>query len=90
MKKVYRMWCQEDGLRCDGFYEIKSLEELNEMYKRFEIRRGYGRKAKITIVECEIEKDYEICGSGCVKSSISFDLPEKEEGKEKYKWEDIL
>lgn len=86
--KAYRLWLVEEGLRCDGFYEIESLNELFREIKKFEISRGYGRTARITIQECTIDHEFDIC---CAESDydIKINLDPKEKGKETVTWDDI-
>lgn len=90
MRKAYRIWTIQEGLRCDGFYEVEDLEDVFTQIMHFEYGRGYNRKAHVTVEECEIENDCDICSDGCVRNSFRIDLPEKKEGEEKYTWEDIL
>lgn len=88
-KKAYRLWCVEKGFRCDGFYEVESLDDLFQQIKQFEMRRYYGVEAVATVQQCTISSACDIC-SAVTDYEFKINLGVKEQGKEKVTWDDIL
>lgn len=71
MKTVYSVEIYEDGLRCDGFYEIKTAEDF------FNLVRLYSesdRDVKINVRRHEIEHECDICGSGSIKEVYKLNM----------------
>lgn len=75
MKTAYRLWVWNDGLRCDGFYEVHTLDELFETLEHF---KQYGRikgyRAYARIEQTMIDHDCEICSSKSTDIAYTIDL----------------
>lgn len=75
MKTAYRLWVWNDGLRCDGFYEVKTLDELFheiDKFKKYGMIRGYHGYARIE--QTHIDHQCEICSMKSDDVKYTIDL----------------
>lgn len=57
MYNAYSLWFYEDGLKCDGFYEVESLDDLFKMIRQFYSTR----KTTVIVRQHKIDRPCEIC-----------------------------
>lgn len=72
MNTVYTVELVEEGLRCEGFYSVSSMEELFRLLRWY--KESSDRAVTVRIRKHEIEHACDVCGSGSIREEITLVL----------------
>ena len=70
MKTVFTIQPYEEGLRSNGFYEIKTAEDVFAVIEM--ALKNAKHPVRFSFCKHEVELDCDVCSSGSIKESISL------------------